>query len=388
MKKIIIVNNNMKVGGVQKSLYNLLWALDGRYDITLMLFRNVGVYARNLPPDVKVLECKSLFRLLGISQGECRGLDKLQRGALVLISRLFGRPVAMKLLLASQKMLQENYDCAISFLHNGNIKNFYGGVQEFVLCRTKAKRKVAFLHCDYGNCGANHPANNRLIARFDAVAACSDGCRRAFEVVLPQYAHKGLTIRNCHRFGEILALAESDPIAYEADVVNIVMVSRLAHEKGIERAIAAVTCATQKGAPVALHIVGGGPMEAQLRQLATESGISANVHFYGEQANPYRYMKNADLFLLTSFHEAAPMVIEEARCIGVPVLTVRTTSSSEMVTEPNCGWVCENNQKALNVALAQILEDKDQLNKMKHRLQRITMDNTAALRQFEKMIEG
>ena len=38
MKKLIIVNNNMKIGGVQKSLTNLLHSIHGRYDITLLLF--------------------------------------------------------------------------------------------------------------------------------------------------------------------------------------------------------------------------------------------------------------------------------------------------------------------------------------------------------------
>ena len=37
MKKIVIVNNNMKIGGVQKSLCNLLWSLHENYDITLVL---------------------------------------------------------------------------------------------------------------------------------------------------------------------------------------------------------------------------------------------------------------------------------------------------------------------------------------------------------------
>lgn len=388
MKKIIIVNNNMKVGGVQKSLYNLLWALDGRYDVTLLLFQNTGAYSGLLPPTVKILECSSLFRLLGISQGECGGADKLRRGALVMITRLLGRQAAMKLVLDSQKMLPEIYDCAISFLHNGNINNFYGGVQEFVLHRINAKRKVAFLHCDYGKCGANHPTNNHLIAQFDAVAACSDGCREAFEAVLPGLAQKCVTVRNCHRIDEIQAFASKTPVVYSEDVINVVMVSRLAHEKGIERAIEAVCYALERALPVVLHVVGGGPMESQLRALVSEKGMGERVRFYGEQSNPYRYMKNADLFLMTSFHEAAPMVIEEARCLCLPVLTVRTTSSKEMVAQQECGWVCENHQWALNEALVQILENKEQIETMRSILQGRSMDNDAALCQFAKLIEG
>ena len=124
MKKIIIVNNNMKVGGVQKSLYNLLWSIEGDYEITLLLFRAIGEYIHCLPANVKVLEADGLFRYLGLSQGECKGLDKLKRGMLAALCRVFGRGKIMKLLLKSQQTIQQEYDWAIAFLQNGNIKNF------------------------------------------------------------------------------------------------------------------------------------------------------------------------------------------------------------------------------------------------------------------------
>lgn len=387
MKKILIVNNNMKVGGVQKSLHNLLWAMNGSYDMTLLLFRNVGAYAGSLPPGVKVVECSSLFRLLGVSQSECSGVDRLKRGLLVAISRLFGRPMAMKIVLASQKMLTDSYDCAISFLHNGSVKNFYGGTQEFVLHRVRAKKKVAFLHCDYGHCGANHRSNNQLISQFDAIAACSDGCRRAFETVLPELKQKTVTVCNCHRVQQICEMAEEIPVVYDDNFVNVVMVSRLAHEKGIERAIEAVAVAAEGNVPVVLHIIGDGPMREQLQLMAKERSISQRVSFYGEQANPYRYMKNADLLLMTSYHEAAPMVIEEAGCLALPVLTVRTTSSEEMVMQRECGWVCENDQQSINTALIAVVCNKEALEEKKRLLQKNPVDNKEASRQFREMIE-
>lgn len=387
MKKIIIVNNNMHVGGVQKSLYNLLWEIHDQYDLTLLLFHKAGMYADRLPDNVKVLECRSWFRLLGMSQGECKGMDKLRRGALALVAKLLGRPTALKIVLASQKMLPEEYDCAISFLHNGNIKNFYGGVQEFVLHKIKAKKKVAFLHCDYQNSGANHPANNAMIAGFDAIAACSNGCRRSFEAVMPGMKFRCKTVKNCHRIEEIRALADENPLVYESGTVHIVMVSRLAHEKGIERAILAVAQAIAQGYAVKLHIVGGGPMEKMLRDTAAEQGIAKDVLFYGEQRNPYRYMRNADLFLLTSFHEAAPMVLEEARCLGLPVLTVRTTSSTEMVTEADCGWVCDNDQRSLNEMLLTCVADRTLLTHKHMQICDRGIDNTKPRRQFIELVE-
>ena len=159
MKKIIIVNNNMRIGGVQKSLYNLLWSLEGQYDITLCLFTNDGALSAHLPDSVKVIEVQGLFRYMGIAQSDCHGADIIKRGFLAALSRIFGRSVCMKFLLASEKKIPGDYDCAIAFLHNGRDKSFYGGVQEFVLHCVNADRKVAFLHCDYRNCGADHRYN-------------------------------------------------------------------------------------------------------------------------------------------------------------------------------------------------------------------------------------
>ncbi len=386
MKKIIIVNNNMKIGGVQKSLYNLLWALDGRYEITLLLFHAEGELLSRLPKSVKVVPCRSLFRFLGISQQECRGFEKLQRGFLRLICRFFTRKTAISLMLPSQKMLPQEYDCAIAYLQNGNIHNLYGGVQDFVLRRIKAKKKITCLHCDYRLSGANEERNNRTIARFDTVAACSDGCRRVFCQTMPHLAEKCVTVRNCHRFDEIHALAAQDTVSYEGKGPHVLMVTRLAHEKGVERALTACAECAKKGIELQLHIVGSGAMQETHRALAEQLGLK--VHFYGEQANPYRFMPNAELLLMTSFYEAAPMVIEEAGALALPVLTTETTSSDDMVRAAGLGWVCANDQAAINESLWTLVTDPAQISRCKQELLRRNFDNAEALKQLTALIEG
>ena len=386
MKKILIVSNNMKVGGVQKSLYNLLWSIEGQYDITLCLFQRCGTYADKLPPSVKVVEARGAFRYLGMSQGDCKGINVLMRGMLAVASRIIGRKKVLGLVKRHQPQLEE-YDCAISFLHNGREKSFYGGVQDFVLDCVKAEKRVAFLHCDYRNCGADHPENNRDMERFDRIAACSDGCRAVFESVLPELKERCVTVRNCHRFEEIRAMAEDEPVVYESEAVNILMVSRLSHEKGIDRAIRALAEAVKAGLFAKLHIVGGGAEEEHLREVARICGVSDLVVFHGEQGNPYRYMKNADLLLMTSYHEAAPMVIDEARSLGIPILTTETTSSRDMVTHMNCGWVCDNKQEAINEALCRVVSNKEALASLKRDLLGQKADNSIAIAQFAAMLE-
>ena len=386
MKKILIVNNNMKVGGVQKALCNLLWEIDGKYDITLCLFSNTGEYADKLPKSVRIVEARGVYRYLGLSQSEFNGVDALFRGVCALSCRIIGRRRTLKLLNSLQPELDKRYDCAISYLHNGRSKSFYGGTQDFVLNCVEADRKVAFLHCDYRNCGANNPENNHDMETFDIIAACSDGCRDAFLSVMPQLEDRCVTVRNCHSFDQIRAMADENPIIYDKDSLNVLIVARLSHEKGIDRAIKAASEALKNNISLKLHIVGGGAMARELSELASDLGVSDRVIFYGEQGNPYRYMKNADLLMLSSYHEAAPMVIDEARCLGLPVLTTETTSSHDMVTAMGCGFVCDNTQEALSAELIEISSDKKHLENIKNSLQGKNADNTEAIARFNSII--
>lgn len=387
MKKILIVNNNMKVGGIQKSLCNLLWTIHEQYQVTLLLFHAQGEYMEELPPDVQVLPCTSWYRLLGMSQGECRGRVRLLRGGFAAACKLVGRNVIMPLIERSQPMLPEQYDCAVSFMQNGNLRHFYGGVNEFVLRNVCAEKKVAFLHCDYKNCGGNTPENNRLYEKFDWIAACSEGCRQSFVSVMPALTDKCVVVPNCHCYEKIRACARENPVQYSEDKINALLVARLAHEKGVERAIAAAAAAVKDGYALELHIVGSGAKEQALKEQVQRVGGEAYVHFYGAQKNPYRFMENADFLWITSYHEAAPMVIEEAACLGLPTLSTRTSSSEEMIEARGCGWVCDNTQEGIEKALRALLQRPEVLAQQREKMRARSCDNKEALGKIAAIFE-
>ena len=57
-KRIVIVNNNLEIGGVQKALVSLIKEIADIYDTTLLLFSDTGVYLNEIPQNVKVIKCK------------------------------------------------------------------------------------------------------------------------------------------------------------------------------------------------------------------------------------------------------------------------------------------------------------------------------------------
>ena len=388
-KRILIVNNNMKVGGIQKSLLNLLYEISPYYDITLYLLNNVGEYLEKVPKNVRVVGCTSPFKYFGMSQAESkkRAVDYLCRSLFAASAKVFGRGFTTRIISVFSKRIKDEYDCAISFMHDGGSRLLYGGCNDFVISKVKAKKKITFLHCDYEKCGTNFPSNNKIYDKFDVVAACSDGCKKSFLRAIPHLGTRTQTVINCHNFSEIKELSSKETVCYDDKYTNVIIVARLAHEKGIERALHALKNALDKNINVKLHIVGNGDLMNTLQEMCRELDIENDVVFYGSQTNPYRYIKNADLLFIPSYHEAAPLVIDEAVCLGVPVLSTATTSSEDMILNRNCGWVCENNQTSINEAFFDIVSSKDEILEKKKAIEnRGPANNSLALEMIEKIL--
>ena len=115
-KRLIFVNNNLHSGGIQRSLLNLLANLQGQCQITLLLMSDTGEYREQLPPEIQVLHCPPLLRILGMSQRElwpkAKGLYFL-RSFLVVLCRIIGNSLPLRVLSFFQKQLGP-YDIAIS----------------------------------------------------------------------------------------------------------------------------------------------------------------------------------------------------------------------------------------------------------------------------------
>lgn len=385
-KKIIIISNNLHIGGVQKALVNLLWNIRGRYDVTLLLFSKEGEYLQEIPPEVKLITTPSAYRFLGMTRSDvhCFG-DKIGRSFFAAISRLFGRKYAIALMRIGQKKLN-GYDVAISYLHNAGDKAFFGGCNDFLLNHVRAETKITFLHCDYIRSGANTPDNNRMYTRFDVIAACSQGCADTFLKCNPELAKKVVIVPNCHRFDDIRGKALEEPVRLSNKKLNIVTIARLGNEKGVERALMAIADLGTKKELLQYYVIGDGVQRKVIEQLIKENGLATCVTLCGSLANPYGYLKAADLLLIPSYSEAAPLVVGEAVCLGTPILSTETSSAREMIEKNGFGWVCENSTNAIGNALHSLLMDDKVLTDVKCRLSEQTIDNSVAISSFFRLM--
>lgn len=360
MKKILIVTNHMKVGGIQKSLLELLKSLAkcDEYQVSLFCCKKTGAFIDQIPAKIKILQENPYAITTEQALSDCKKQGTryyIFRMIASLWSKCFTKSLPAHVLCRRIGVLDGEYDIAISYSQPIADHEFCNLTNEIVLNCVCAKRKITFVHCDFGSYGGNTKRNRKLYKRFDSIAAVSDSVGRRFSEIIPEVSDKVYTVYNFCDCAEIEQLAQQDSVVYMTK--TLVTVARLSEEKGILRCIPIFNKLFREGYSFEWHIVGGGPQKNAIEKKIEECDLGQTVILEGEQLNPYRYLKNADYLLVPSFHEAAPMVFDEAFTLGVPVLTTNTLSAKELIEKRQIGLVCENNDEAIYNMIKQALSD-------------------------------
>lgn len=384
--KILIVNNNMHVGGIQNALINLLQELskNDSYDVTLCVLGNVGDQLDAVPSNIKLISGNRFTKILGLSQAEAKRdgiFSWLWRTVFVVLTKLFGTRLTYGILSRMQK-INEHYDVAISFMQNDKFNVFYGGCNEFVLNAVDADLKASFVHCAFTDYEGKNHYNAEIYTKFDRIAGVSKSQAERFKRKCPDVpADKVYAVHNCYDIDSTLRKAEEYKVSVNDDVINIFSPVRICEEKGVVRMIPIFARLKEQGFKFCWRVAGWGPLYEEAIALRDKYQMQNEIEFLGHLTNPYPYFQKSDLLLLPSFKEAAPMVYGEAEILGVPVLTTNTTSAVELVADRGIGYVCACDDDSVEAALLEIMKKgKPQ------RLKESELTNDLALEEFAAIV--
>ena len=132
---------------------------------------------------------------------------------------------------------------------------------------------------------------------------------------------------------------------YQTGSVRFLSTGRLVAFKGFDILIDACALLQNRALNFVCHIIGDGPLRAELEARVAHQNLQERIHFAGEQSQNYvlRALRNSDVFVLASAPDERgasdifPTVIAEAMASGKPVISTTVAGIPELVANGNTG---------------------------------------------------
>lgn len=124
------------------------------------------------------------------------------------------------------------------------------------------------------------------------------------------------------------------------DTVRVIAVGRMGPEKRFDRLLRVIADVRRRvERPIALRIVGDGPLRSALERQVAALGLQGVVTFTGVVADVGALYRDSDLLLLTSDYEGTPNVVLEAMASGLPVVATRVGGVADVLRDGDCGAI-------------------------------------------------
>jgi len=108
---------------------------------------------------------------------------------------------------------------------------------------------------------------------------------------------------------------------------------------------------------VHLHLVGDGPLKAEIEEEVEKMNLRQNITFYGFVNNPLSYIKAADVLVLPSIIEGLPGVLLEAMLCKTPVVAYNVGGISEIVSSQTGNLIEKDDEPGFVKAILETLEN-------------------------------
>jgi len=375
-KSILIALYNMEIGGIERSLINMLENIDyDQYAVDLLIYQHTGELMELIPVRVNILsEIKkySLFRkpiIQCVKEGNLmipivRMMSKYladiksRRWKFQEGSGYIQMQLSMKYSSLFLPVLPKIYDLAIS----------YAWPHDIIARNVKAHKKIAWVHTDYSVLEIDNELDLSVWNKFDYIAAVSEECSNSFLKQYPSLKEKVIVIENLTSPLYISKMAEqgTEEIPFNDHHFNLLSVGRLSYVKGFDMAVRALRILHDKGlTDIKWYVVGYGGFENDLINLIIENKLENSFILLGKKTNPYQFMKACDLYVQPSRYEGKAVTVTEAMILGKPILITDYPTAKSQVVDGEDGYICDLSVSGLVEGIERLYSEDNLRNRLK-----------------------
>ncbi len=336
MKKILFGITGLTLGGAERVLVDIANKLVEDYDITIFTIYGNGELETALDSKVKR---KTIFS------------KKYQE-----LSRKEKIKISFQILFQKRKLynkyIKENYDIEIAFLE--------GPITRLFAVKNEKVRKIAWIHNDISYVfGSGWKSkikkwiDKKSYTFYQKLIFVSQDNLEKFNNYYNVPVPKQVIYNYISRENVEGKAKEEISIKFDKDKINLVSVSRLVEQKGIDRWIRVHSKLKKNGSNHVVYIIGDGPLKGRLEKQIQEEGIQDSFFLLGQLKNPYPFINCSDYFCLFSYFEGYGMVLEEAKILNKAIL-ITNTAAREAVSGYDNAMIFENSEEGLETGLRSI----------------------------------
>ena len=369
MKKILFFINTLGMGGAEHVLVDIVNNLDPKkFDITIKTIYDNDFYLKDLNSNIKV---ETFYKT-----NKNKFIDKLIRKVIHYIIKHFNNKLLYKI------FIKRKYDIEVAFLE---------GIPTKIISNSnnKKSKKISWVHCDFEvNSDSDFYFKNinqqiNSYKKFDEIYCASKKAKDAFCNRF-NIKNRVFVVYNIVDYKNI-RIKSKDQCELSKNKINLITVGRLNYQKGYIRLIEAINQVHKKVKnKFHLYIIGDGEERQKIEQAIKNNNLDNCVTLLGSQKNPYKYMKNSDVFICSSYSEGASLVILESIALKLPILATDCGDFNDLIKENNVGLVVKNNLDDLVRGLEEILNNSKTIQEYKNNITDDIILNFASIKVIEK----
>jgi glycosyltransferase involved in cell wall biosynthesis len=325
-KNVYIVCANITLpGGTERAIANTVDLLNDSGDINLNIVSlcshsgHPAYYDVNAP----IIHC---------------GLPDMATGALAKFKWYINAVKVLKAIFSKEK----DVDVILSYGHNVSVM--------IPWISPESARLYACEHINFHSI----PKINRILMglmyrRLNGIVVLSETARKKMAHLHDQI----YVIPNTLSFPPVTSISAAMP-------KKIIMVGRISAEKGYDRVVPIAESLRKIWPDWRIEIFGAGPDMEKIKKEYTKAGISDYVILKGATKDVESEYKKASLLIMTSYTEALPMVVIEAKACGVPAIAYECEGTRELINDSHDGYIIRNDDhEEFAAKITALINDKE-----------------------------
>jgi glycosyltransferase involved in cell wall biosynthesis len=147
--------------------------------------------------------------------------------------------------------------------------------------------------------------------------------------------------------------------AVKEDEILLVVVTRFTKEKNIEFLFRSVARAIKANPKIKFLACGDGDLTDKLKAFVKKQALENNIIFSGFISNDVKknFYAAGDIFVFSSTSETQGMIVSEAMYMGLPVVAVKATGTSDLVANQISGLLVEEDEGKFANAIIKLAAD-------------------------------